>query len=237
MRELSVFIDESGDFGPLAPHSPYYLIALVFHDQSRDISEPLGALRKHVAEAGFTAHHAVHSAPLIRREGDYRSIDMTARRKLFRALYNFTRQCDIRYRTFLFRKSEFIDRDAIGTSRALDRDKIVSRMSREIGIFIQSNLPLFQSYDRIVVYYDNGQKEVKDIINTVFSVFLDAEVKPRVRPSEYGLFQAADLLCTLQLISEKTKTCGLSNSEAEFFHSARDLKKNYLKPLARKRLD
>lgn len=169
MRELSVFIDESGDFGPLAPHSPYYLIALVFHDQSRDISEPLGALRKHAAEAGYTAYHAVHSAPLIRREGDYRSIDMTARRKLFRALYNFTRQCDIRYRTFLFRKSEFIDRDAIGTSRALDRDKIVSRTSREIGT--------------------------------------------------------------------KTKTCGLSNSEAEFFHSVRDLKKNYLKPLARKRLD
>lgn len=237
MHELSVFIDESGDFGPLAPHSPYYLIALVFHDQSRDISEPLDALRKHVAEAGFAENHAVHSAPLIRREDDYRNLDMTTRRKLFRALYNFTRQCDIRYRTFLFRKSEFINRDARGAGRVLDRDKLVSRMSRDIGAFTRDNLSLFQSYDRIIVYYDNGQKEVKDIINTVFSVFLDAEVKPQVRPSEYGLFQAADLLCTLQLISEKMGTCSLSNSEIEFFHSVRDLKKNYLKPLARKRLD
>ena len=39
MRELSVFIDESGDFGPYAPHSPFYLIALLFHDQSIDLSK------------------------------------------------------------------------------------------------------------------------------------------------------------------------------------------------------
>ncbi|MEC4185472.1 DUF3800 domain-containing protein [Adlercreutzia sp. R21] len=86
MRELSVFIDESGDFGPIAHHSPYYLIALVFHDQSRDISEPLEGLRRHVIEAGFSEQHAVYSAPLIRREGDYRSADMTTRRKLFSSM-------------------------------------------------------------------------------------------------------------------------------------------------------
>ncbi len=34
MSELSVFIDESGDFGPYEHHAPYYIITLVFHDQS-----------------------------------------------------------------------------------------------------------------------------------------------------------------------------------------------------------
>ncbi|MEC4185471.1 hypothetical protein VJ918_11700 [Adlercreutzia sp. R21] len=57
-----------------------------------------------------------------------------------------------------------------------------------------------------------------------------------MRPSEYGLFQAADLLCTLRLISEKVEAGGLSNSEMEFFRSMRDLRKNYLKPLAKKLL-
>lgn len=33
MKELSVFIDESGDFGAYEPHSPYYIITMVFHDQ------------------------------------------------------------------------------------------------------------------------------------------------------------------------------------------------------------
>lgn len=30
MADLSIFIDESGDFGPYEHHAPYYLIALVF---------------------------------------------------------------------------------------------------------------------------------------------------------------------------------------------------------------
>ena len=35
---LSVFIDESGDFGQYNSHSPYYLVAMVLHNQDVDIS-------------------------------------------------------------------------------------------------------------------------------------------------------------------------------------------------------
>jgi hypothetical protein len=38
MKELSVFIDESGDFGLYEPHSAFYIVTLIFHDQSVDIS-------------------------------------------------------------------------------------------------------------------------------------------------------------------------------------------------------
>ena len=41
MKELSIFIDESGDFGPYAKHSPYYLVTMVFHDQRRSIDQAL----------------------------------------------------------------------------------------------------------------------------------------------------------------------------------------------------
>jgi len=41
MKELSVFVDESGDFGPSEYHSPYYIVTLVFHDQSADIGKTL----------------------------------------------------------------------------------------------------------------------------------------------------------------------------------------------------
>ena len=33
-RIMSIFIDESGDFGPYEQHSPYYQVAMVLHDQS-----------------------------------------------------------------------------------------------------------------------------------------------------------------------------------------------------------
>ena len=32
LKELSIFIDESGDFGEYCFHSPYYIITMVFHN-------------------------------------------------------------------------------------------------------------------------------------------------------------------------------------------------------------
>lgn len=221
MRELSIFIDESGDFGPYEPHAPYYLITLVFHNQADSISEEIDYLRRHVAERGFADDHAVHAGPLIRREADYASLDLNARKRLFRAQFSFMRRVPIGFKTFTFRKKEFSDHDAL-----------VSRMSREIGAYIRENLAFFQSFDRIAVYYDGGQKEITTIINSVLNVLLEVEVK-RVRPSDYRLFQAADMICTLELLAVKAAEGALSRSEREFFGSTRDLKKNYLKPLSK----
>ena len=52
MKELSVFIDESGDFGAYEHHSPFYLLTLVFHDQSVDISPNLFRLRNVMNQCG-----------------------------------------------------------------------------------------------------------------------------------------------------------------------------------------
>lgn len=106
-------------------------------------------------------------------------------------------------------------------------------MSRELGSYIRGNLEEFQSFERIVVYYDNGQKEIATIINTVLNALLEAEVR-RVRPSDYALFQAADMVCTLALLARKLEDGNLSKSEQAFFGSRRDLIKNYLKPMKRK---
>ena len=35
--QLSVFIDESGDFGAYQLHTPHYFVAMLFHDQQDDI--------------------------------------------------------------------------------------------------------------------------------------------------------------------------------------------------------
>ena len=38
MKELSIFIDESGDFGEITERPAYYLVTLLFHDQKNDIA-------------------------------------------------------------------------------------------------------------------------------------------------------------------------------------------------------
>lgn len=195
------------------------------HNQDKSISEQVEHLRRHVSEMGFCENHAIHSAPLIRREKDYEHMDLQSRRKLFRYLLTFMRLCDVCYKAFVFRKREFPDHDVL-----------VSRMSREIGGFVRENLSFFQSFDEIIVYYDGGQKEITNIINAVFNVLLDAEIR-RVTPSDYRLFQAADMACTLELLDLKYRSGVLSSSEVEFFRGERNLHKNNLKVAYSKRFD
>ena len=53
MKELSVFIDESGDFGETRDTRDYYLVTFVFHDQDEDISENTRRLENSVKESGL----------------------------------------------------------------------------------------------------------------------------------------------------------------------------------------
>ena len=223
MSTLSVFIDESGDFDPCSAHSPYYIITLLFHDQSRDITEQVEHLKKHVQEMGFASEHAIHSAPLIRRERDYENLDLPSRRKLFRYLLTFMRLSDVSYKAFVFKKREYPDHDAL-----------VSRMSKDVGSFVREHLSFFQGFSEIIVYYDGGQKEITNIINAVFNVLVDADIR-RVTPSDYRLFQAADMACTLELLDLKYRSSSLSSSELEFFRGERNLHKNNLKVAHAKR--
>ena len=116
-RILSVFIDESGDFGPYDPRAPYYIVAMVLHDQSIDISGNINAFEQHLSNLGYT-QHAVHTGPLIRRESVY-SQDLTEERKrLFNALFNFARKLDINYACAKIKKSECADKIAIASKLA-----------------------------------------------------------------------------------------------------------------------
>lgn len=45
---LSVFVDESGDFGKYNSASPYYYVGMVLHNQDIDISKNIYALEKQI---------------------------------------------------------------------------------------------------------------------------------------------------------------------------------------------
>ena len=77
-KVLSVFIDESGDFGQYNPASPNYYVAMVLHNQEIDISRNIEALEKLVSNWGYP-EHTIHTGPLIRRESVYKNI---AKKKL-----------------------------------------------------------------------------------------------------------------------------------------------------------
>ena len=98
MKELSIFVDESGDFGDYAEHSSYYIISLVLHDQTIDIRNDVDWLETRLAELGYP-NHCMHSGPVIRNEQEYRKDTIENRRKLLKAFMAFFRKLDIACKT------------------------------------------------------------------------------------------------------------------------------------------
>ena len=225
MKELSIFIDESGDFGEYDYRCPYYIIAMVMHDQSYDISADLEKLERELDYIGYP-NHCVHAGPIIRQEQEYRFESIEVRQKIMKKMMSFLRQVDIKCKTVYIEKKHISDEvEAAG------------KLAKQLSLFLRENLSLFTSYDTVKVYYDNGQIELNKILSSVFNIFLDNVEFRKVIPSDYRLFQIADLIYTLQLLELKCDNHVLSNSERRFFENDRTLKKNYIKPLKQKMLE
>lgn len=221
---LSVFVDESGDFGPYDHHAPIYLVAMVLHDQRIDISDDVRALDEHLRNLGQPIH-AIHTGPLIRRESVYAADLVEERKRLFNALFNFARRLDIRYICAQVRKSECPD--------ALT---MTAKLSHAIADELNRNAAYFNGYDRIIVYYDNGQGELTRILTAVFNALFSHVEFRKVQPVNYKLFQVSDLVCTMELLRNKAESNSFSSSERNFFSGVRDFKKNYWKWIEKKRL-
>lgn len=219
MKELSIFIDESGDFGKYNYHSPYYIISLVFHEQNQDLSSQLNDLDNKLTQLGFK-NHSIHTAPIIRKELSYTNVDISTRRKLLSLTMGFIRKINIKWSTISISKKQFNDFDAE-----------ISKLAKDLSNFIKNNIEYMLSFDNIKIYYDNGQTEIKTLINSVFSSSLPNVVMKNIYSTDYRLFQVTDFICTFDLLNKKYNSKQLSKSELIFFGNERNLYRNYLKPL------
>lgn len=108
-------------------------------------------------------------------------------------------------------------------------------MVQDIRHFFREHLHFFQKYDKVILYYDNGQQELSHILNMVLETELTAYEALKLLPSDNRLFQVADLLCTLELLRVKLEQGKqLSKSEILIFHSKHDLQKDFLKSIKKK---
>ena len=223
-KVLSCFIDEAGDFGEYNHHSPYYLVSVVLHEQSDSIQKHIDGLNTYLKAKGYDCH-ALHTGPLIRREADYENMLMEDRRKLFNLLFRFTRKLPIRFFVAKVKKSE-----------CPNTDILESKLTKAITSEISKQEDYFRTFDKIIIYYDSGQKPLKRILNIIFSSkFSNVDVR-KVRPVDDRLFQVADLICSIEHIYIKIELGLFSNSEKEFFTKAHDFKKNYWRKLDQQRL-
>ncbi|MBQ1598950.1 MAG: hypothetical protein II080_09960 [Lachnospiraceae bacterium] len=155
MKDLSIFIGESGDFGEYAAHSPYYIITMIFHDQSDDINPAISKLNQELSYLHLD-DLCIHTGPIIRKEEIYRHMEIGERRRIFNKMIAFIRQINIRYKCFYIEKKHIEDVvEATG------------KLSKQLSQFVRNNYEEFLSFDDVKLYYDNGQVEVSKILSSI----------------------------------------------------------------------
>ncbi|MBO4685597.1 MAG: DUF3800 domain-containing protein [Lachnospiraceae bacterium] len=223
-RTLSCFVDESGDFGEFHSHCPFYLVAFVLHDQSFSINNQLQRLENLLRVSGYP-NHVLHCGPIIRREELYKDFPKTERRKLINYLVNFARLLPIHIFSILVKKQECADTEAL-----------IAKLTKNLREELERTRLLWLQYDKIILYYDNGQKALKNVLYSVFNSLFEIVDVRTVQPADYRLFQVADLVCSLTLIHEKINAGLFSKSERDFFGDKQSFKKDYWRPINDKRV-
>lgn len=221
MRELSIFVDESGSDGL---SNRYYLLTVVMHDQSGSIAESIkayeGALRaKGLPDIPF------HASPLMNGKDLYSAFDLRTRKMLLGSFRVFFRHMPVKYHTFAYATKQFAS-----------LDKLAGTMRRDLVNFLFDNLAELQSYDMVKVYYDNGQRSIAESLHRAIEYALskDAVVYRSAQPSEYRLSQAADYICTMELTAIKYADHTATATDEKFFGKWSDFKKGILKETRKK---
>ena len=166
-------------------------------------------------------NHVVHTSPLIRKEEVYCNLSPNERRAIFTKLFFFAKSAPIKYKSFVFERKQCVN-----------EDELKVRIMQTLERFIVDNYSYFSSFDKVILYYDNGQKQLGSVLVDVLSnELVSFERKQSFRPYKYKLIQVADMVCTLELLRIKAEHNFLTESEKNIFHSVRDLKKDFLKKL------
>lgn len=222
-KELSIFVDESGD---RVGKARYYLLTLVFHDQADSIAEAVTGYEAKLARADLP-NIPFHSEPLMNGHKDYEFLNIEQRKVMLAYFSSFVRKLPISYITFVYRRSQFED-----------PARLMERMGRDISSAMIEHLGFFQSFDDVKVYYDNGQDIVKQALDRSVDKVLSKGVVRRRKTSmtDYRLEQVADYLCTIELALVKYQAKEDGETYNKFFGGIGSFKRNWLKQAHSKRI-
>lgn len=224
MKELSIFVDESGHFGKDNNQNNVYIIILVIHDQNKNITKIIDSLVSEL-KLVYPNNDYFHGGPILRREQEYKNVDIHTRRKLFNVMSHFTNKIDFKYLSIVADKRI-----------CYDDEVLYYFLSKNLNVSLIENIDYFSSFDSIKIYYDNGQKLLKKIIFNCFSTSFQNVVMNDIDPHDYTLFQVADFISTLELVNISYKNNSVTNSELYFFGSYSNFKRNYFRQIEKKKL-
>lgn len=205
-KRLNIFIDESGDFGFSEGSSKLFAISFVLHESEKSIKNELEYLNNQLTKLNYLG--MIHLAYLVAKRGEYEQFSFERRRKIFWSIFYFTKRVNIKIHTIILDKKYMNE-----------RQQQIILLTQKIEKWMQNIKAYLDSFDRIVVYYDNGQDNIVAILNEIFSNIPNVEKRTEFNHTEKRLFQVADMLTVIDKIIYKHRhKIPLTKAELHFFN-------------------
>lgn len=155
----------------------------------------------------------IHLAYLIAKRGDYSHFDFQKRKSIFWAIFYFSCRVKVKIRTIVIDKKYINKKVQLNTA-----------LAREIGRFINENSEYLNSFEKVVIYYDNGQETLATILDTLFSSYLNVERRVEFDHKKKRLFQVSDMLTVIDKLDYKRKNDIPFTKNENYFFSGKDFR-------------
>ena len=226
-KDLSIFVDESGDPGS---ESKYYLVTLVFHNQDYPLPKYERQYFDTLRNRGLR-DIPFHMSPLMNGHDDYEHMDLMVRKFYLSAFRILAQHTPFEYTCFIYKKSEL-------SREPSSPNSFVQRIRKDLAIFFIDQLEYLQQFEAVKIYYDNGQALVTKALHDAVGYALSKEaiVYRDASPARYRFSQVADYICTLELEALKYGEGVEGRTSTLFFGTKRQFERNYLKKIRKKRM-
>ena len=189
-KRLNIFIDESGDFGFAKGSSELYAVSFVLHESSNSIKNELAYLNEKLDNLNYNG--MVHLAYLVAKRGDYANFELEQRKEIFWAIFYFAKRVKVKIHTVII-------------------DKRYKNNKKQLSIALKGGINKFfrkiddymQDFKRVVIYYDNGQEILGNIIGNLLNTKDNIEHREDFNHKEKRLFQVSDMLTYIDKIDYK----------------------------------
>lgn len=185
IKRLNIFIDESGDFGFTKGSSELYGISFTIHESNKPLRVDLEYLNTRLKKANYDG--MIHLADLVARRGDYARFDLEQRKNIFWSIFHFSRRVPVKIHTII------VDKRYINNKTQLNRE-----LATNINAFFNSINEYMSEFDKVVIYYDNGQDALGAIIDTLLIHKNNIEHRVEFDHKEKRLFQVSDMLTFIE---------------------------------------
>lgn len=155
----------------------------------------------------------IHLAYLVAKRGDYSHFDFERRKSIFWAIFYFSSKVKVKIRTVV------IDKKYINKKMQLN-----VALAREISNFINENKEYINSFDKVVIYYDNGQETLATILDTLFANYPNVERRIEFNHTKKRLFQVSDMLTVIDKLDYKRKNNIPFTKSEKFFFKGKDFR-------------